>query len=187
MTLRKNNCYVITGGPGVGKTTLLNELAKHGYHIVAEDARAIIKQEIDNDSDGLPWKNRARYTRLMLDAAVLSYQSVPASDEIYFFDRGILDTICYADMVELGISEEMDELAKALLYNEKAFILPPWQEIYHTDKERKQTWDEALYTFSKMRTTYLNYGYEILEVPKGNIENRANLIIQEIAAASRLP
>lgn len=45
MKLRKDNCYVITGGPGVGKTTLLNELAKHKLKIVPENAREIIKQE----------------------------------------------------------------------------------------------------------------------------------------------
>jgi len=29
---------VLTGGPGVGKTTLLNELHKQGFSIVEEDA-----------------------------------------------------------------------------------------------------------------------------------------------------
>ncbi|SOD15316.1 AAA family ATPase [Pedobacter xixiisoli] len=185
MTLRKHNCYVITGGPGVGKTTLLNELAKHSYYTVPENARAIIKEEMDSGGDGLPWKNKERYTYLMLEAAVLSYHRVSVNDDkIYFFDRGILDAICYADMIGLNISAEMDQLAKTLLYNIKVFMLPPWQEIYHTDKERKQTWDEALYTFKKMKATYLNYGYEVVELPKDTVKNRVTFVLEKMNATS---
>ncbi|MFN0254790.1 AAA family ATPase [Pedobacter ureilyticus] len=178
--LTKKHCYVITGGPGVGKTTLLNELAKRDYHIVPEHARAIIKQEIDNGRDGLPWGNKERYTHLMLEAAVLSYHAVQTNKEFHFFDRGILDAICYADMVDIEISAKMDQLAKGLRYNNKVFILPPWQEIYHTDEERKQTWQEALYTFSQMKATYLNYGYELVEVPIDTVQNRADFVIRQI-------
>lgn len=181
MKLRKDNCYVITGGPGVGKTTLLNELAKHKFKIVPENAREIIKQEIANNGDGLPWKNKAHYASLMLESASESYNAVPRNDsEVYFFDRGILDTICYADMIGIGISTEMDSLGKNLLYNKKVFILPPWKEIYQTDSERKQTWEEAIFTFTKMKETYLKYDYKLIEVPQDTIQNRVNFILNNI-------
>lgn len=183
MTLIKNNCYVITGGPGVGKTTLLKALARLGYYTVAENARTIIKEEMAGNGDGLPWKNKARYLQLMFDAAVLSYHAVAPTNEIYFFDRGILDAICYADMEGITVSPEMKQLAKTLRYHSKVFILPPWQEIYHTDEERKQTWDEALHTFTLMKATYVKYGYQIIEVPKDSIENRVGFIRNEISAA----
>ncbi|RZK39831.1 MAG: ATPase [Pedobacter sp.] len=178
MKLQKNNCYVITGGPGVGKTTLLNELAKHKFKIVHESAREIIKQEIDNNGDGLPWKNKAHYTALMLEATLQSYNSVPKNEtEIYFFDRGIIDTICYANMIGLGVSTNMDALGKNYLYNKRVFILPPWKEIYQTDNERKQTWEEAQLTFIKMKEAYLNYGYKLIEVPQETVQNRVKFIM----------
>ncbi|RZK68236.1 MAG: ATPase [Pedobacter sp.] len=181
MTLQKNNCYVITGGPGVGKTTLLNELSKAGYKTVPEDARTIIKREMDSGGDGLPWKNQLRYTQLMLDAAVKNYHCVPANDDrIYFFDRGILDSICYARMSEIKVSEEMDQLAEGLSYNKKVFILPPWQAIYRTDTERKQSWEEAKWTFDQMKATYIQYGYETIEVPIGAIEDRVGFVLSLI-------
>lgn len=181
MKLRKDNCYVITGGPGVGKTTLINELAKQNLKIVPENAREIIKQEIDNNGDGLPWKNKAHYAYLMLEAASESYNTVPNNDsEIYFFDRGILDTICYADMIGLGVSNEMHNLGKNSLYNKKVFILPPWKEIYQTDSERKQTWEEAILTFTKMKETYLKYGYKLIEVPQDTVQNRVDFILNNI-------
>src|SRR5258708_7470219 len=105
MNLRKENFYIVTGGPRVGKTTLLNGLANRGFKIVPEDARKIIRQQIENNGDGLPWKNKELYTRLMLEASLESYKSVSQSNSgIYFFDRGIIDSLCYADIIGLPIS-----------------------------------------------------------------------------------
>jgi predicted ATPase len=35
--------YVLTGGPGTGKTTVLEILSLRGYNIISETAREIIK------------------------------------------------------------------------------------------------------------------------------------------------
>ncbi len=51
-----NNFYVISGGPGVGKRTLLKELQKKGYTIVPEVARDLIKEQQRTRGEALPWK-----------------------------------------------------------------------------------------------------------------------------------
>lgn len=170
--------YVITGGPGVGKTTLLNELSSRGFKTVPEDARRIIKEQIQVGGDGLPWENKALYAQLMFDASLATYKRVARemTSHIVFFDRGILDAICYMDMENIPVSEELNKRTKGNPYAQKVFILPPWEEIYELDNERKQTWEEAVYTFDKMKHTYLHYGYEVVEVPKDTIENRGRFI-----------
>lgn len=179
--MRKNNYYIITGGPGVGKTTLIQALCDKGYHIVAEDARKIIKRELTLKGNGVPWKNKIRYTQLMLEASVNSYASLPKNDQtIYFFDRGILDAICYAKMINLNITTAMDNLVINHLYNLKVFILPPWFSIYKNDNERKQSWEEAVDTFEILKKTYTDYGYELLEVPLGTVEERVAYILEQI-------
>jgi predicted ATPase len=118
----------------------------------------------------------------MLDASLETYQRVvdETSANIVFFDRGILDTICYMRMENIPISEEVNNLANSHRYNRKAFILPPWKVIYATDNERKQTWHEAVYTFAAMKQTYLDYGYEVIEVPRNSIEQRCKFIMSHI-------
>ena len=182
MNSRQNNFYIITGGPGVGKTTVLNELEKTGYSVVPENAREIIKEQIVTKGDGLPWKNKELYIDLMLKASVDSYKLAEANDSssICFFDRGILDALCYAEMVGLGISDEMNEIIINHQYNNKVFIFPPWFEIYRTDNERKQTWKEAELTFQKVKETYLKYSYDIIEVPKDTVENRKSYILENL-------
>lgn len=100
------NFFVITGGPGVGKTTLINALGELGYLIVPEAARKIIKEQIQNDGEGLPWKNKIHYAQLMLVASLEAYQLTidERSSNITFFDRGVLDTICYMKMENISIS-----------------------------------------------------------------------------------
>ena len=53
----KPNFFVITGGPGVGKTTLLEALAKQGFPYVPEVAREIIREQASRNGDALPWAN----------------------------------------------------------------------------------------------------------------------------------
>lgn len=177
-----DNFYVITGGPGVGKTTTINELQKLGYLIVPEDARRIIQGQIQTGGKGLPWKDKTNYARLMLEASIQTYLRITGqqSSKVSFFDRGILDTICYMKMENIPVSAAVDGLATIHRYNRKVFILPPWKDIYEMDNERKQTWHEAVYTFKKMKQTYLEYGYEIIEVPKDSVKFRCEFIVNQI-------
>jgi len=176
------NLFVITGGPGVGKTTLINELRDIGFLVVEEDARKIIQAQMLMGGDALPWKNKTLYAKLMLEASVNTYQTIKEKQPSnpVFFDRGILDTICYMNMENIPPLTEMKAMVLARPYADKVFILPPWKKIYQTDNERKQTWQEAVFTFEKMKETYLSYGYEVIEIPKADVDTRRRFIEKEI-------
>lgn len=65
----KPNFFVITGGPGVGKTTLLETLAQQGFPYVPEIAREIIREQVSRNGDALPWANIPAYTHLKIGRA----------------------------------------------------------------------------------------------------------------------
>ncbi|PTS99709.1 ATPase [Pedobacter sp. HMWF019] len=182
MKLENENFYIITGGPGVGKTTLLNELQKEGHQIVPEVAREIIKQQMETNGTGLPWKDKELYLKLILEASLKSYLEIQNqnSESLSFFDRGIPDSVCYSKIIEKEISFEINSIAQSYRYNKNVFILPPWQEIYQTDSERKQTWQEAKMTYNVMKETYLSYNYQVIDIPKDSIENRKRFVLDFI-------
>lgn len=180
---QKNHFYVISGGPGAGKTTLLDVLAKQGYRVIPEDARRIISEQMRVNGDALPWKNKTLYTWRMLNASVVSFREAAqeAAGDPFFFDRGIPDALCYAAISDITITPEMENDVNTYRYNVKVFLLPPWKEIYHTDSERKQDWEEAVFTFHKMKEIYTLYGYKVIEVPENTPEERARFVLEQLS------
>ena len=96
---------ILSGGPGSGKTTLLNELARRGYACVAEAAREIIREQIATQGDALPWKNRRRYTAIMLKRTIADFDRYREQGGLFFFDRGIPDTLAYARLIRLYLDK----------------------------------------------------------------------------------
>ena len=176
----KPNFFVITGGPGVGKTTLLETLAQRGFAYVPEVAREIIREQMTHHSDALPWANIPAYTRLMFSRSVDSFKQHQDRKDILFFDRGIPDTLAYTYLTQQPVIPDLQHAVLSFRYNPLVFILPPWPEIYRTDSERKQTYQEAVETYDIMFDTYLQLGYSPVIVPKGPPEERANFIMKSL-------
>ena len=178
-----NNFYVITGGPGVGKTTLLKELQRRNYNVIPGISREIIKEQQTLNGKALPWKNKRLYKDIMFERSIKSFEQTGKNlnnGNLIFFDRGFLDTICYAKLIQSEVNEQMKSYARNWRYNKSVFILPPWQEIYKTDNERKQDWEEAVLTFKQMRKTYVTYGYNVIEVPKMPVNKRTDFVLSFI-------
>ncbi|MBZ4191024.1 AAA family ATPase [Niabella beijingensis] len=187
--MNSDRFFVITGGPGSGKTTLLNALQTAGFTVVPEVARAIIQEQVDAGGTALPWGNRPLYIQLMLDRSVKSYQetvekaaAVPGS--VFLFDRGIPDALCYARMTGTELPGDLEQTGRTYRYNRSVFILPPWKAIYRTDEERKQDWEEAVYTYTCLEQTYRHQGYHIIVVPEGSIPRRLEFMLQQLRSFS---
>jgi predicted ATPase len=175
--------FVITGATGSGKTALIQELKKRGYRCVEEVARHIIQEQLKADGDAVPWKNIQKFKKLMLARFITIYaQVMEESHEITFFDRDVLDLIAYDRLTQTSSSKELQMAVRDLRFNNKVFVIPPWKEIYHTDMERKQTYEEAVRGYENIVKVYTEYGRELIEVPKITVQERADFVIDRVTS-----
>ncbi|HUN88306.1 MAG TPA: AAA family ATPase [Terriglobales bacterium] len=174
------NLYVVTGGPGSGKTTVLRELERRGFGFLPEVARQIIQEQMQHGGDALPWRNRERYTRLMLEGSIQAFIGHQAGGEIWFADRGIPDTFGYARLTGLRDDSAIREACKEYRYASTVFLAPAWREIYETDTERKQDFAEAERTAEVVRAVYEECGYRVVELPRATPVKRAEFVLKRL-------
>jgi len=132
---------VISGGRGAGKTTVLAELERRGLRCAAEVARLIIQEQVRNSGDALP-----------VDAGAID-RFVPGACAGGFHDVLRSGNSGYALLCAAGglpFEDEILEACRKYRNSRRVFLAPPWQEIYATDEERKQPYDEAVRTYELM-------------------------------------
>lgn len=178
-----DNLFVLTGGPGSGKTTLVDALADAGFATCPEAGRAIIRDQTALDDPALPWNDPALFAELMLSWELRSHHAATRRDRPVFFDRGIPDTIGYLRLTGIAVPAHMRKAAGLFRYNARVFVTPPWREIFARDDERSQTWEEAVRTHDIMVETYAELGYSLVPVPPAPVVERLRFIRAEIGIA----
>jgi predicted ATPase len=173
--------WVLTGGPGSGKTALIEALWQSGYYRTIEAGRGVIQDQMLIGGRALPWDDRSLFAELMLSWEMRSYRMAQEQTGMVFFDRGVIDVLGYLHLTGYAIPKHMQRTAENFRYNRRAFIAPPWDEIFRQDHERKQDFEESVRTYDAMVTTYSQYGYELLELPRASVRERLDFVLYEVA------
>jgi len=171
--------YVITGGPGFGKTSLVEELRRSGYQCSGEFARDLIQSQQDSEGEILPWKNAKLFQQSILQKRIAFFDSVP-DNSFAFADRGIPDQLAFARYRGFGTPEILNECAMKYRYAPKVFVTPPWAEIFTNDIIRTETFEEATRIHEFVVETYLNLNYQIIELPLLPVKQRMKYLFQSL-------
>ncbi|MET7962073.1 AAA family ATPase [Micromonospora zamorensis] len=105
---------VITGGPGAGKTTLIDSLRRAGHACVDEAGRQIIQDQLSIAGQALHTGDSRLFAEIMLSWEIRSYRQASQHPGPVFFDRGIPDLVGYYLLLDQPVPSARDSRSAAL-------------------------------------------------------------------------
>ncbi|MCA9667441.1 MAG: ATP-binding protein [Myxococcales bacterium] len=198
---RHQRAVVLTGGPGVGKTTIAKALAKRGYLIVPEAARLVIKSEQDKAArrgkrylpklpvvNWLPFQERVLNVHKVIEKR--ARRQAAKTGQTLVFDRSAADGLPF--LVQSGHSPKKHyDLFKRHLqhlknarYDTILLLEPLDRSQYVNDAQRRETAQESQVLQSRLHDLYTRtakrYGFKVISVPALPVDQRVDLVIDLI-------
>ncbi len=178
---------VITGAPGTGKTSVIIKLEDANFFCFHEIIRSMTQEAKKNDATNPIVSNPIvsvsdpyAFNTLILNGRLQQYKDALAIDkDVIFYDRGIPDVLAYMTYFKQPYEQHFFTTCKDNTYDH-IFLLPPWKEIYVSDEERFESFEQAQEIHHHLLETYSQLGYNCIEVPFGTVENRINFILNNI-------
>jgi predicted ATPase len=187
MASPNDGLIVITGGPGAGKTTLINLLLGAGFATAPEAGRAIIQDQTAIGGLALPWADSGLFAELMLSWELRSYRWAKQQPGLVFFDHAIPSLPGYYRLIGREVPAHVEAAVAAFRYRTQVFIAPPWPEIYRNDAERHQSLDEARRTYAALVDAYTCHGYNLIELPLAEPQDRVQFVLHHVSLVPTAP
>jgi len=168
--------FVVTGGPGAGKSSLVDALAARGWIAFAEAGRSIMQLQEAMDGPAHPARDAAAYAEAMLLWDMRSLRESLAATAHCIFDRGIPDTIGYLRLIGRPVPRHMLRAAERMRYDDPVLVAPPWRAIYRNDDLRRQDFAEAQATHAAVTAAWRELGYRLVDLPLADIGERCKFV-----------
>jgi predicted ATPase len=175
---RDNLRFVITGGPGFGKTSLIDALGRVGFKVYKEAARTLIASGLEAPIRSEDARNGQFFDRILNQRLSDYLECTPPN--LGFFDRGLPDSIAFTRFMGGRLRPSMLESITMHPYNPLVFITPAWPEIYTKDDVRTEDLETASKLHGFLLEVYGELGYSLVELPKTDIGERVDFILSSI-------
>lgn len=164
---------LITGCSGGGKSTLLAALADAGHATVPEPGRRIVRDELANGGDALPWVDPLAFCHRALAMARADLER--AVGDPVFFDRGLIDAaVALHHLQGTPVATTLDGPSP---YSDPVFLAPPWPEIYATDPDRRHGLDAATEEYHRLDHALHGLGHSVLILPRVSVAKRLDFVL----------
>ncbi|WP_298778894.1 ATP-binding protein [uncultured Polaribacter sp.] len=172
---------VLIGGPGTGKTTILNELKRRKYFCFDEVSREVILKAQKKGIEQLFLTEPLLFSEMLLEGREKQFLDAEKNDhEIVFFDRGIPDVHAYMNYFKTKYPPLFLNKSKQYKYD-LIFHFSPWEKIHTTDNERYETFEESIKIDKYLLEAYNYLNYKIINVPFGTTKERTDFIINSLS------
>lgn len=171
--------YVLTGGPGSGKSSIILALEQQGEFVIREAAEDYIRfRQAQGQKE--PWTEPDFQDRI-LDLQIQRESRIPYYAERVFIDRGLADGLTY--VAEGTKTYTRIKQASKTKY-EKIFIIALLDDIEKT-AIRRENYEEAKTIEDNLHRIYKELDYEPIRINSGPLEERVQDIKTKIDAMNQ--
>ena len=163
---------VLTGGPSVGKTTVVEILASRGYGIVPEAARLIAEEECIKGTGISPARSIQTFQQYVAERQ-LKLES-EARGELVFLDRGIVDGYAYCTFAKVPVPRQILDAGRGRY--DRVFLLDSLGK-YVEDGVRSRATEDPDRIHELIQEAYRTFGYDLIRVPVLPPEGRVDFIV----------
>ncbi|MFD2568403.1 AAA family ATPase [Pseudotenacibaculum haliotis] len=168
---------VLIGGPGTGKSTVLNELQQRDFYCMPEVSREVTLEAQKKGIQQLFLTDPLLFSKMLLEGRERQYKEAGKhSADLVFFDRGLPDVYAYMEYTKDPYPDYFKEKCNEYVYDH-VFLFKPWEQIYISDNERYESFEESKEIDLFLQKAYRELGYRIIDVPFGSIDERVNFIL----------
>lgn len=174
----QTNWHVITGGPGTGKTVLIELLAKRGYHTVPEAAKEIIDEGLAQGKTIEQIRGDEHAWQGAILERILANEAGADPKQLTFFDRGAHDGLAHLHYYNLTPHAEWGKVKHTNPYK-TVFLLEPLEDVAK-DYHRLENIAFTRKITGMMRDAYREAGAEPIMVPAMPPEDRVAFILKHL-------
>lgn len=168
---------VITGGPGTGKSSIIDELKKRGHICFEEISRQVTLEARKNGVEQLFLTQPLLFSQLLLEGRAKQFiEAEKHENTTVFMDRGLPDVLAYMDFFGSEYPENFISACQNNTYD-IVFILSPWQEIFKRDSVRYETFEQSKIIHEHLLDIYKKFNYHLIDIPFDTVEKRVDFIM----------
>jgi len=176
--------YILTGTPGSGKTSIIQELKRKGYAVVEEAATDVIALEQVN-GDPEPWMQPDFIDKIVCLQKQRQINTSNFPCELQFYDRSPICT--YALSRYLGyppsacLLEEMRRIERENIYQKQVFFIENLGFCQPTEA-RKISFEASLIFERIHLEIYTSLGYDFIKIPPHSLPKRVQSIAERFSS-----
>ena len=168
---------VISGGPGGGKTTIINSLKNMGYFCYDEISRDLIEKFKKNDTQNIFIESPVKFSYILWKTREKQYKNsiIQKKYDKVFFDRSLLDVTSYLEFIgkrNLNLEKKLRNFSYDIV-----FLVKPNKNFYTKDFSRYENFNQSMEIHDILEKNYKNY-FKTVNVPFKKLSERLNFIIE---------